>query len=249
MIKEPPPPHFWERLNNLVLVRFLLLFAAGWAFVQLLAYFESVIVIFGFAAIVAFLLSYPVQWMRRFLPHSVAVVVVFLLSLVIIAGLTITVGLSVVSQAQQLINSLTAFSNSLIPFIERLEEFLRNRNVQVDLNAIQQQIQNQILSGLSLGITYSLFTIQIFFTNFITLVLIAVVALFMLLDGQRLWNLLLKFVPPRVRGRFATIVRRKFLGFVRGQVILMLFLTISTLLVFLILQVPFPLVLATIIES
>jgi len=32
----------------------LLLFASGWALVQLLAYFEAVIVIFGFAAILAF---------------------------------------------------------------------------------------------------------------------------------------------------------------------------------------------------
>ncbi|MHC5731992.1 MAG: AI-2E family transporter, partial [Nostoc sp.] len=51
--------NFWERLNNLALVRFLLLVASGWAIVQLLAYFEAVIVIFTFAAILAFLLSYP----------------------------------------------------------------------------------------------------------------------------------------------------------------------------------------------
>ncbi|HCF26744.1 MAG TPA: AI-2E family transporter, partial [Cyanobacteria bacterium UBA11049] len=236
-----------EQLNNLLLVRFLLLFASGWAFVQLLAYFETVIVIFGFAAILAFLLSYPVQWLRRFLPHGIAVIVVFLLSFVLISGLTATVGLSVVSQAQQLFNSVTVFLNSLIPLTERLEEFLLNRNIQVDLNAIQQQLQDQILSGLSTGITYSLSTIQIFFANFVTLILIAVVALFMLLDGQKLWVLVLKLVPKKVRGRFATIVKRKFLGFVRGQLILTLFLTSSTFIVFLILKVPFSLILATIV--
>lgn len=245
------PPHFWERLNNLVLVRFLLLFASGWAFVQLLAYFEAVIVIFSFAAILAFLLSYPVQWMRRYLPHGAAVLAVFLISLLIIGGLAITVGLSILSQAQQLIDSLTVFLNSLIPLTEQLEKFLLSRNVEVNLNAIQKQIQNQILSGLGTGITsgitYSLFTIQVFFTNFLTFVLIIVVALFMLLDGERLWTLLLKLVPKRVRGRFATIVKRKFLGFVRGQVILMTFLTLSTFIVFLILQVPFPLILAVIV--
>ena len=245
-MQEPPSP-FWEQLNSLVLVRFLLLFASGWAFVQLLAYFEAVIVIFGFAAILAFLLSYPVQWLRRFLPHGLAVVVAFLLGILIIIGLTITVGLSIVSQAQQLFNSLTTFLNSLIPLTEQLEDFLLSRNIQVNLNVIQEQIQNQLLSALSTGLTYSLSTIQLFFTNFITLVLIIVVALFMSLDGQRLWQLILKIVPKRVRGRFATIVKRKFLGFVRGQVILTVFLTFSSLIVFLILQVPFPLVLATIV--
>lgn len=246
-MRDPSVQNFWERLNNLALVRFLLFFASGWALVQLLDYFETLIVIFGFAAILAFLLSYPVQWLRRFLPHGVAATLVFLLSLVIIAGLAVTVGLAVVSQAQQLINSVTLFLTSEVPRAERLEEFLRNRNVQVDLGAIQQQLQDQFLAGLSTGIGYSLSTIQIFFTNFITLILIAVVAFFMLLDGQRLWSLILKFVPKHLRLRFATIVKRKFLGFVRGQLILTGFLTTSTLIVFLVLQVPFPLVLAVIV--
>jgi len=241
------PPHFWDQLNNLVLVRFLLLFASGWAFVQILAYFETVIVIFAFAAILAFLLSYPVRWLQRFLPRGIAVIVVFLISLVLIISLTVTVGLSIISQAQQLINSVTLFLNSLIPLTERLEEFLRNRNVQVDLNAIQQQLQNQIFTGISIGLTYSLSTIQIFFANFLNLILIAVVAFFMLLDGQRLWSFILKIVPRNHRNRFALIVKRKFLGFVRGQLTLMLFLISSTLIVFLVLQVPFSLVLATII--
>lgn len=246
-MKKPSPPHFWERLNNLVLVRFLLLFASGWALTQLLDYFEAVIVIFVFAAIIAFLLSYPVRWLQRFLPRSIAVILVFLLSFLIIGGLTVTVGLTILSQAQQLLSSTTIFLNSLIPLIERLEEFLRNRNIQVDLYAIQQQLQNQIFSGISMGLSYSLYTIQIFFANFISLILTAVIAFFMLLDGQRLWDLILKIVPNHLRSRFATIVKRKFLGFVKGQLILTLFLTTSTFIVFWILQVPFTLLLSTII--
>jgi len=58
--------------------------------------------------------------------------------------------------------SITFFLNSLVPLTERLEEFLRNRDIQVDLNAIQQQLQDQILAGLSAGIGYSLSTIHIF---------------------------------------------------------------------------------------
>ncbi len=171
--------NFWERLNNLALVRFLLLVASGWAIVQLLAYFEAVIVIFTFAAILAFLLSYPVQGLRRFLPHGVAVGVVFLLSIVVIGGLIITVGLTVLSQGQQLIDSITAFLNSLVPLLERVEGFLRGRNLQIDLSFIEEQLRNQAVSSL----VTSLAILQGFMTNFITFILIAVVAFFMLLDG------------------------------------------------------------------
>jgi len=46
---------------------------------------------------------------------------------------------------------------------------------------------------------------------------------------------------PKPRNRFAAIVKRKFLGFVRGQVILTVFLTISTFLVLWFYKYLFPL--------
>ena len=242
-MSESSANNFWQRLNNLALVRFLLLFASGWVLVQLLNYFEAVIVIFTFAAILAFLLSYPVRWLRRFLPHSVAVIFVFLLSIVILGSIAITVGLAVLSQGQQLIDSVTAFLNSLVPLLERTENFLRSRNLQVNLNALEAQVRNQAISSLGA----SLVILQTFFTNFVTFIVIAVIAFFMLLDGEKLWDFILKIVPKNRRSRFTAIIKRNFLGFFRGQLLLTLFLTISTFLVFLILKVPFPLLLAVIV--
>lgn len=235
--------NFWGRLNNLALVRFLLLVASGWAIVQLLAYFEAVIVIFTFATILAFLLSYPVGWLRRFLPDGVAVGVVFLLSIVIIGSLIITIGLTVLSQGQQLIDSITGVVNSLVPLLQRLEEFLRNRNLQIDLSFIQEELRNQALSTL----VNSLAILQGLMTNFVTFILIAVVAFFMLLDGENLWNFIIRIVPKQRRHKFTNIIRRSFLGFFRGQLLLTAFLTSTTFVVFLVLKVPFALILSVII--
>ncbi|OUL19599.1 AI-2E family transporter [Nostoc sp. RF31YmG] len=235
--------NFWQRLNNLALVRFLLLVATGWAIIQLLAYFEGVIVIFTFAAILAFLLSYPVQWLRRFLPHGLAVLVVFLLSIVVLGGIAITLGLAVLSQGQQLIDSVTNFLNSLAPLIERLETFLRSRNLQINLDFIQEQLRNQAINSL----VNSLAILQQFLTNFVTFILIAVVAFFMLLDGEKIWHLILKIVPRQRRSRFTNVIKRSFLGFFRGQLLLTLFLTSATLLVFLLLNVPFALLLSVVV--
>ncbi|MBD2006056.1 MULTISPECIES: AI-2E family transporter [Cyanophyceae] len=245
-MSEPLGKNLWERLNNSALVRFLLLFACGWAGVEILEYFETVIVIFTFAAIVAFLLSYPVRSLHRFVPHGVAVTVVFIFGMTLIVGLTVTVGISVVSQGQQLIESLTTFFNSMLPLLERLENYLRQRNIQVNLNLIEEQFREQLLAGLGIGLGYSLATIQIFFANFLNLILIAVVSFFMLLDGDRLWNLLIKFVPNHLQNRVTLVIKRKFLGFFRGQLLLSLFLTTSSFIVFLVLNVPFALLLAII---
>lgn len=238
----PPERSLWARLSNSVLVHFLLLFACGWALVQLLAYFETVIVIFTFAAVLAFLLSYPVRWLHRYLPYGIAVILVFFLSLIIISGLTITLGLAVLSQGQQLIDSIVELLNSLAPLVTRLEELLRARNVQVNLEVIEDQVRNQVLAFIG----YSLTILQSFLTNLVTLLLAIVVGFFMLLHGERLWSFVLKIVPRHLRSRFETTVRQSFLGFFRGQLILVVFLMFSTFITFLILQIPFALVLALI---
>jgi predicted PurR-regulated permease PerM len=245
-MNESPTKNILERLNNLVLVRFLLLFASGWALVKVLDYFQTVIVVFTSAALVAFLLNYPVRRLHRFLPHGLAVTLVFFVGMAIIGSLTFTVALAVLSQGQELIESLTEFFNSLVPLVERLEEFLRSRNIPIDLNAIEEQVREEVLAGLSSGIGYSLTTIQIFFANLLNLILIAVIALFMLLDGEKLWIFILKIVPKQRRKRFNTLIKSNFLGFFRGQFILTLFLTNTTFVVFLIMGVPFPLLLAVI---
>lgn len=242
-MNESDGENFLTRLNNFILVRFLLFFACAWTIVQLIAYFQAVIVIFTFAAILAFLLSYPVDWLKRFLPHSVAVVFIFLVSIILLGGLAITAALGLLSQGQQLIDSVAAFLNSLVPLVERLEDILQNRNLQIDLTSLEQILREQAIARLMNVL--NLF--QSFITNFATFILIAVVSFFMLLEGEQLWLLILKIVPKSRRKRFAIVIKRAFLGFFRGQLLLTLFLTVSTFLVFVVLKIPFPLVLSVIV--
>ncbi|WP_396812347.1 AI-2E family transporter [Microcoleus sp. FACHB-SPT15] len=242
-MSELPTRNLFDRLSNSRLIRYLLLLALGWAIVQVLAYFETVIVIFSFAAILAFLLNYPVQWLHRFLPHGVAVGLVFLLSLVIIGGLGITLGLAIVSQGQQLISQSTVLVNSVLPLVEQLEAVLSKWNLQVDLGAIEEQLRNQALSGIGAGLG----TIQTWLSNLIDLILIAVVAFFMLLDGERLWKFFLKLFPKPFREKLTATIQQSFLGFFWGRLILSVFFGVSAFIVFLILQVPYALVLAAIV--
>jgi predicted PurR-regulated permease PerM len=237
---DPSAKSLWDRLNNLVLVRFLLLFASGWAIVQFLAYFETVVVIFTSATILAFLLSYPTRWFKHFLPHGLAVTLIFLISMIIIGAASVTIGLAILAQGQRLAESITEFLDSLEPWLGQVEELLQSRNLQVDLEGIEEQLRTQALAGIGSGLSL----IQIFFANLINLILIAVVAFFMLLDGERLWNFVLKVVSPHLRRRLTVTLQRNLLGFFWGRLLLCLFYIGSTFVVFLSLRVPFALVLA-----
>lgn len=66
-----------------------------------------------------------------------------MLSIIILISLAITIGLALISQGQELIDSVSTFLNSLISFVESLEEFIRERNRQRDLSNLEQGLRNQ----------------------------------------------------------------------------------------------------------
>ncbi|PSB14027.1 AI-2E family transporter [filamentous cyanobacterium CCP2] len=232
---------FWDQLNNSKLLRYLLFLALGWGIAQVLAYFEPILVIFIFSGIFAFLLNYPVQWVCRFMPRGPAVITVFVLSLLIVAGLTATLGLAIVSQSQQLLDQSPQLTDTAISLLDSLQEILARWNLNVDFTTIEEQLQTQALSTLGFGLT----ALQSILANVLNLIIIAVISFFMLLDGARLWNFILQRFPNHFQDRLTHAIRQNFLGFFWGRLLLSIFFGLSAFLVFIILQIPYALVLAT----
>ncbi len=243
-MRQPKGQSIWDNLNNTKLIRFVLLFILAWAIVQIIAYFSSVIIIFIFAAIFAFLLSFPVQWAARIVPRGIAIVSIFLLGLLILVAIAATIGTAIFSQTQQLVTQAPQLLDSAIASVDRSIVFLQRWNINIDLSELQTQLRTQLPSTVGFG----LIMLQSIFGNFLDLVIIAVVALFMLFDGKRLWNLLLRIFPMAMRDRVTVVVRKNFLGFFWGRLILVVFFGISIYIVFLLLGVSSPLGLAAIVS-
>jgi len=232
----------WAKLNNSQLLRILLTLACAWAISQVLAYFELVITIFVLAAILAYLLSYPVGWLSRFFSHNFSVYLVTFITVILLSSMTAVLGLTLISQLPQLQESIAAFLNTIFDAIDQLERLLGNFNITVDIQEFEQQIKDQTLNLLGSGVL----TLRILLLGLVNLFLIFIVAFFMLLDGKRLWNLFLKPFPEDWKDRITESVRRNFLGFFWGRVVLSFFFAISTFLVFLLLEIPSALTLALI---
>ena len=232
----------WAKLNNSQLLRILLIIACAWALSQVLAYFELVITIFVFAAILAYLLSYPVGWLSRFFSHNLSVYLVTFITLILLSGMTAVLGLTLISQLPQLRESVATFLNTVFDAIERLERLLENFNITVDIQEFEQQIKDQTLGLLGSGVL----TLRSLLFGLVNLFLIFIVAFFMLLDGKRLWSLFLKPFPEDWKARITESVRRNFLGFFWGRAVLSFFFAISAFLVFLVLRIPSALALSVI---
>lgn len=240
-MSESSHPLF-ERLNNSALIRFLLLFASGWAVVELLAYFEMVVVVFTCATILAFLLSYPVGWVSRYLSRGLAATVVFSIALVILGVAIAALGITVLAQGQQLTDNITTLLDNLDPLLNQIEQRLNRWDLEIDLAAVEAALREQAIGFVSSGLAI----IQVMLTNLLHLILIVVIAFFMLLDGDKIWRFILRAVPYHLRDQLTVTIQRNLLGFFWGRFVLSVFFGTSTFIVFLLLKMPHPLILAVI---
>ncbi len=215
------------------LVRYLLLLACIGVTVVIFNYFSGTIAVFTAAAIVAALLNVPVKWLSRYLPRGWSIAAVTVGALILLIGFVTGIGLQVLNQGQSLLLDLqgTLKQQDLTPLHQYLKTYGFDR--------ITTLLQEGLLTGLGL--------LQTVFSGVFTGIFGAVISLYMLIDGEKLWKGFLRLIPEPHRERFAAIFLQSVLGFIRGQLLLMVFLTISTAVIFPLLGVKYSLILAVIV--
>lgn len=215
------------------LVRYLLLVACVGVTVLIFDYFSGTIAVFTAAAIVAALLNIPVTWLSRHVPRGWAIAIVSLSALLLLIGFVTGIGLQVLNQGQGLLLDLQSRikQQDLTPLHGYLETYGFDR--------ITSLLQEGLLTGLGL--------LQSVFSGVFTGIFGAVISLYMLIDGEKLWKGFLRLIPETHRERFALTFLQSVLGFIRGQLLLMVFLTVSTAVVFPLLGVKYSLILAVIV--
>ncbi len=100
---------------------------------------------------------------------------------------------------------------SAIALLETLQSFLLKRNVTIDFSTFKAQLRQQVLGIIGMGF----FTLQNLLFNLLYVIVIAVVGFFILLDGRRLWNLIVRLFPPGLREDL-TRNSKEFSGFLLG---------------------------------
>ncbi|MGL6132657.1 MAG: AI-2E family transporter [Prochlorococcaceae cyanobacterium] len=226
----------WRLPSNPQLLRFLLLVASGWAAMQVIATFQVVLLLFSAAAVLAMLLNVPVCWLSRLLPRPAAIAITVIGGLAAGLALAWMLGLQLVNQASQLLAQLQAvIADPQLPFRGRLGAYLD----QLDLERIIDLVRSNFDTGIGLlGGAVG---------NVLGVVVLVVLTVYMLVDDGQLWRALLQLLPPELRGRLHRSVRRNVLGFLRGQITLVVFLTSTSLLAFSLLGVKFALILALVV--
>jgi len=225
--------NFWKYLSNFRLTRYLLLFGCAWATIQLINYFYDTIALFTAAAIFAALLNYPVAWLSRYIPRGLAIAITFMVALALMLGLVTGIGFQAVNQGQSL--------------VDQLKDALEQQELMPYQNFWERLEIDQVIDNLQTGLMSGLDILQKIFSSVFAGIFGAVISLYMLIEGDKLWQSCLKLIPLTSRDRFAHIFRQSFLGFMRGQIILMVFLSVTSFFLFTFLDVDYSLIFAIIV--
>lgn len=219
-----------------------------WLLTQVFRYFEHLITLLAIAAMLAFLLNYSVQFFERArMTRTQAVIVVLLATFTLLMILGVTLVPLLLQQTTQLLERIPASLEASRDNLQSFDSWAKARNLPLDLQGITGSINSQIESQLQTLATQALGLALGTVGGLIDSILVLVLAFYMLLYGDRLWNGLIQILPPHIGIPLGISLRLNFQNFFISQLLLAVFMTAVLIPIFLALKVPFALLFALLI--
>ncbi len=242
---EPVERNPWLRalIMLAVTIAAIYLFAQLW---EIGARLAEPILILMFAWLIAFLLNPAVRALMRWraMPRPAAVVVVFLGLLAAIALLGVLIVPPTVQQVADLGNEIPSWADRAPETIDRLQGWLDKRGIDVNLKEFYQSEEvkarlqeiGQTIAERAISAAQQVFVVLLY------LVITLIIAFYLLLDGPRITDGLLRASPARFRDDlhyFLQTVDDTFGGYVRSWAILALIYGAGTGIIMVATDIPF----------
>lgn len=211
----------------------------GWILIQLWHFFQPQISIFLAAILLSFVLDYPVRFLqRRGVKRENALWLVFLIGSVMLTTLGLIFVPIFLKQLNEFANRLPSWIESGSRQLLILNQWALTRNLPIDLSGLAGQVtarlteQIQTLTGTVLS--FAIDTIGSILNVFLT----AVLAFYLVLHGERLWDGLFQWFPSRLGVQVRRSLYQNFHNYFIGQATLAAASGLAITLAFSILNVP-----------
>ncbi len=213
-----------------------------WVLSQAFSYFDHLLTVLTVAAILAFLLNYPVKFFERArITRAQAVIIVLLISITLLVLLGLTLVPLVFDQLRGLLLGIPAWLEMSQDNLAWLDKWARARRLPLDLtgfsNRITMRVENQIQAVAGEAFGFALGTLS----GLVDTVLVIVLAFYMLLYGDRLWQGLIGLLPSPLGPALSASLRLNFHNFFITQLMLGLFMFVTLTPIFLVLKLLFAL--------
>lgn len=209
-------------------------------------FFADVIFTFFLAWLLAFVLSSPVRWLMRLVPHLpriVAIVVVYTLLTIALIVLVVILAQALFSSVNQFIANVPSLRDQLPDILQRWQNTLKGLGLsQVNL----LQTANDFLNSLASTAQDLVGPLQQAAVGSIgaigNVLIVFFLSLFIVIDSESATNFLLRLVPPRYAEDARLLqhsIARSFGGFLRGQAVIGLLYAAVALVVSLLLNLDY----------
>lgn len=227
---------------------FPVLFLDAWLILQLAKSLEPLLSTFITAVILSFLLDYPIGLLQKGgMSRNLSIGLVIVAALLVLVVLGSTLVPQVLQQLIEVTNRLPSWIESGRKQLEVFRQSEFAQNLPIDLGSLATQaidtvaVQVQRLSGRTVSFIFS--TVGSVANLFITLVL----TIFLTLNGERLWNGILVWLPQVWQEYLRSSLRQNFEKYFAGQATLAVIASSILIVVFVVLQVPYGLLFGSII--
>jgi predicted PurR-regulated permease PerM len=238
---------YWQRLLFIGLAGPLLALNL-WILSQVFRYFEHLITLLTIAAILAFLLNYPVRLIEKiYRSRSFAVVLVVLITLALLLIFGITLVPVLIDQITQLLKNIPTWLQSSNESFYRLDTWAKEHRLPLNLRLISDRLNARVESQVQVLATQMVGFAIGTLSGLLDTIFVIVLAFYMLLYGVSLWRGLVSVLPPKIGIPFSEALRLNFQNFFISQILLALFMVATLTPIFLILEVPFSLLFALLI--
>ncbi len=215
----------------------------GWLALQVIQYFQPLVTIFVLAAVLAFILNYPVQFLQqRDVKRNYAVILVFVVSLAVLITLSITLVPLLLEQFNESLLLLPKWIDSGTQELKTLNDWAAARNLPINFNHLVTQLTERLPNELQ-TIAEHLVNLAIGAVDSVSeVVLTIVLSFYLLLDGERIWVYFFKWLPPQVAIAIQKSLQQNFQNYFVAQIALACLVGVAMTTTFLVLKVPFGLI-------
>ena len=214
----------WQRRRDIPLA-ILAWIAVGIIALMALGYVTRTVIILIIAGLLAFALAPAVKFLERFMPRFLAVLIVYL---VVFSGIGFLIYLTISTAASQIGSLATNLQGLTTPGHNGqptpIESFLGRFGItQSQIASARTQIVGQIesLAGSVVPLLAGVFN------TMLDVIVVAVISIYLLVDGQRIARWLRTNMPTQQQGRVRFLLHmleRIVGGYIRGQLIMSTFI-------------------------
>ncbi len=243
---------FPTNIQNLLVIGlgFPLIGLNVWVLSQFFRYFEHLITVLTIAALIGFLLNYPVKLLERVqFQRGFAIFGVLLVTLTLLIILGVTVVPNAIDQTTELVRQVPEWIRASNDNINAWEEWGKTKGFSIDFNVLRTQInakidtQLQIFGSQVVGLAVGTLS------SAIDTLSIIVLSVYMLIYGDKLWISIVEILPDRLAMPLSESLRLNFQNFFIRQLILGTFMATTLTAIFFFLNVPFGLAFAIFIGA